>query len=111
MYWDEVNYDKLIYPFKKIINKTIISKNYTFEEKEILLNYLRSFKALEGVIGLSINDPITEDLPDSDICSSLCIYSYTDGKYKWNDQDIYNLIKYNVAVTDEFLDMVINTEA
>ena len=68
------------------------------ENKEIILTYLKSFKA-EAVAPGIMRDCITgERIPG-------ILRAYDDGKFEWRSDMIYYFERYNIKLCDEFLEL------
>ena len=73
---------------------------YSASEKGKLLAYMQSFDPYAAAG--RITDCVTgERLRKEDV-------GYTDGTFMWTSQDVYHIDKYNAAVTNGFLERVMN---
>ena len=81
---------------------SITRKNYTEEEKKKLLSYMNDRKYLFGASTKRITDRIT-----GESVSSVCFLLFEDKEYKWNSPEIYHLEKYDLALSDEFIQHVL----
>lgn len=93
---------KSIFEFDLEVKKKFRIKKYDDETKKILVNYLKKKTHDEGVVGGSFYDCVTGDKV------SIETVERNDGKYVWFDDDTYHIEKYNAAVTDEFLQYVLD---
>ena len=68
---------------------------YEQDAKSELLKYMRSFDAC-AIAGL-MHDPVSgERFKEENL-------GFTDGVYCWSSQNIYDIEKYNFAVSEEFM--------
>lgn len=77
-------------------------KEYSYDEKKMITDYMKSIKKC-GVVAGHMIDCVTEKevkKPDWAL--------YADSLFFWSSKDIYHIEKYNAAVKDEFLDHVKN---
>lgn len=78
-------------------------KEYTAEEKKMILDHLRAYPEVTAVAGRVYDCVLRENVLIEDCC-------YTDGTYIWDEQNIYHIEKYNAAVSDEFLEYVLKKQ-
>ena len=80
--------------------KTLITKE-PIDNKQKILSYLKAGED-DGVRCSSVHDYVTDEYTGS------TIHLYTDGEYFWDDEEIYHFEKYNIPLTNDFLQKVAN---
>lgn len=71
-------------------------------EKQLILDYLTAFRpnlTTTGRVFDYVKNVVVEDRIDS---------GYYDGKYYWDETDIYHLEKYNMPINQEFIEYVLS---
>ncbi len=87
-----------------IINAAFPKRDYSPNEKAAVLKYMRNNGELCAAGGF-VDDVIsgkTVRIEDG---------GYRDDEYEWSDQDTYHVEKYDAAVTDDFLEHVLQRTA
>ena len=70
--------------------------------KDTLVQYMESFEPT-SVAGLVDDCRTGEIIPKTNV-------GYEDGEFIWSTQDIYHLKKYDAAVSDAFIDHVMDVQ-
>lgn len=73
--------------------------DYSAEAKKKIVSYMNSIEP-DTALGLIWDCVKGEEVRQENV-------GYEDEKFIWSAQDIYHIDKYNAAVTDEFLDHVL----
>ena len=84
--------------------RDFLRKHYEKNTKDLLLKYMKNGGELYAAGGF-VDDVITG--------KSVRIEDggYRDDQFEWSDQDTYHVEKYDAAVTDEFLEHVLQKMA
>ena len=76
-------------------------RSYTSEEKSKLLDYMKRRDFLDWASTKKITDRVTGERVDT-----VCWVGYNDGEYEWTSTETYLLEKYDLKVSDEFIQHV-----
>ena len=75
---------------------------YPIETKKTLVEYMKKRKFLEWASTKKITDPITKEMVET-----VCFVGYSDDVYEWTSSETYLLEKYDLKISDEFINHVL----
>ena len=93
-------------PMKTISDylNTVSKADYPKKTKEKLIEYMSDKDFLDWVSSARITDRITGEKVES-----ICQLDYNDGEFEWSSSEIYLLEKYNLKISDEFIEHVLKS--
>ncbi len=89
--------------YQKISDYDISCLKYHFskkpvEGKERILAYLKSRRFVDYASTKRITDAVS-----GTVCDDICDTGYTDGIFSWTSADIYYFEKYDLILSDDFI--------
>ncbi|MBQ8567968.1 MAG: hypothetical protein IJ446_01985 [Oscillospiraceae bacterium] len=92
---------------KWILDKNVDTKNLQISTVEIpkkskILNYFKTYSSAIAYASSTVTDIITKS--KTDIPNAM----FTDSFFEWSSSIVYHFEKYNLKLTDEFIQHVLN---